>query len=47
MAENDCLTCSGKGKAQVVQKPAGRFAPIAPSKFIKCADCGGAGKRIF
>ena len=45
MAENDCPTCFGKGRVQVTQKPGGRFAPLAPPKFIKCEDCGGTGKR--
>jgi DnaJ-class molecular chaperone len=45
MAEDDCPTCSGKGKVQVLQKPGGRFAPLAAPKFIKCEVCGGTGKR--
>ena len=45
MVVNDCHSCSGKGKVQVLQEPAGRFAPIAAPKFIKCEVCGGTGKR--
>jgi DnaJ-class molecular chaperone len=43
--EADCPTCLGKGKVQVMQKPAGRFAKIAEPKFVKCDDCGGTGKK--
>lgn len=45
MAENDCPTCSGKGKVQILHKPEGRFAPLAAAEFIKCEDCGGTGER--
>lgn len=45
MAENDCPKCHGKGKVPVMQHPAGYLAPIAETKFEKCEDCGGTGKR--
>jgi hypothetical protein len=45
MADDDCPACFGKGKVQVMQKPAGRFAPLAPPKFVTCEACRGTGKR--
>jgi hypothetical protein len=45
MNDKDCLVCRGKGEIQVTQRPAGRFAPLAPPKFVKCEACGGTGQR--
>jgi DnaJ-class molecular chaperone len=43
--ENKCPECSGSGEVEMARTPEGRFTPIGPPQFIKCAECGGTGKR--